>query len=297
MAAMSASAEEIVNEFLRRIVVDVDGACELVADDIEYDNVPAGKSIGPDGVKAVFAMMADGVDEMEFVVHRQIAAGDTVANERTDRFRRGDTWVDLPVAGFFVVGDDGKITLWRDYFDLATFTSQISVGTSGLDGSVLAPAPRSGASGLSEALACYIRHPRREPNMKVALITGGSRGLGRALAERLAHDGWAVVLDARDATALEATAALLRQSGTTVLALPGDVTDPGHRAELVAAARQLGGHRPAGEQRQRARPVTAAVAGRVSARTRSRRCCGPTSLRRSRWRRRRSPCCVPGPRS
>ncbi len=128
MAAMSASAEEIVNEFLRRIVVDVEGACELVADDIEYDNVPAGKSTGPDGVKAVFAMMSSGVEEMEFVVHRQLAAGDTVANERTDRFRRGDTWVELPVAGFFVVGDDGKITLWRDYFDLATFTNQISVG-------------------------------------------------------------------------------------------------------------------------------------------------------------------------
>jgi len=129
MSAMSASAEEIVNEFLARVVVDVDAACELVADDIEYDNVPAGKSVGPDGVKAVFAMMSNGVEEMEFVVHRQLAVGDTVMNERTDRFRYGSsTWVDLPVAGLFVVGDDGKITLWRDYFDLATFMNQVPSG-------------------------------------------------------------------------------------------------------------------------------------------------------------------------
>jgi NAD(P)-dependent dehydrogenase (short-subunit alcohol dehydrogenase family) len=77
--------------------------------------------------------------------------------------------------------------------------------------------------------------------MKVALITGASRGLGQALAARLAADGWALVLDARGADDLAATAAAMRRTGAVVHALPGDVTSPGHRAELVAAAGELGG--------------------------------------------------------
>ena len=74
--------------------------------------------------------------------------------------------------------------------------------------------------------------------MAVAVVTGASRGLGRALALALAAQGWSLVLDARGAEALGAVAAEL---DGPVVALPGDVADPAHRAELVAAARGLGG--------------------------------------------------------
>ncbi|KOV65196.1 short-chain dehydrogenase [Streptomyces sp. AS58] len=77
--------------------------------------------------------------------------------------------------------------------------------------------------------------------MPVAIITGASRGLGRALAEALAARGWDLVLDARGAEALRETAAALSAHGTRVEALPGDVTDAAHRAGLVAAAWKLGG--------------------------------------------------------
>ncbi|MFF8881633.1 SDR family NAD(P)-dependent oxidoreductase [Streptomyces flaveolus] len=77
--------------------------------------------------------------------------------------------------------------------------------------------------------------------MPVAIITGASKGLGRALAEALAERGWNLVLDARTPEVLEGTAAALASYGTRVTALPGDVTDAGHRAELVAAAWRLGG--------------------------------------------------------
>ncbi len=74
----------------------------------------------------------------------------------------------------------------------------------------------------------------------VALITGASRGLGLALARALADDGWALILDARGAEALdEARTALATQ--TTVVAIPGDLTDPAHRAMLADAARHAGG--------------------------------------------------------
>ncbi|GAA2289955.1 SDR family oxidoreductase [Streptomyces kunmingensis] len=77
--------------------------------------------------------------------------------------------------------------------------------------------------------------------MAVAIITGASRGLGRALATALAERGWDLVLDARSAQPLEEVAAALRKGGGTVRALPGDVSDGGHRVELIAAAWELGG--------------------------------------------------------
>jgi NAD(P)-dependent dehydrogenase (short-subunit alcohol dehydrogenase family) len=77
--------------------------------------------------------------------------------------------------------------------------------------------------------------------MPVAIITGASKGLGRALAEALAGRGWDLVLDARGAEALADTAGAVSAHGTRVAALPGDVTDAAHRSELVAAAWRLGG--------------------------------------------------------
>ena len=78
--------------------------------------------------------------------------------------------------------------------------------------------------------------------MPVGIVTGASKGLGRALAAALAGRGWDLVLDARSPGPLLAAAAELRAAGGgRVVALPGDVTDPAHRTELVAAARGLGG--------------------------------------------------------
>ncbi|MGI8686968.1 MAG: SDR family NAD(P)-dependent oxidoreductase [Thermomicrobiales bacterium] len=74
----------------------------------------------------------------------------------------------------------------------------------------------------------------------VALITGASRGLGLALARALADDNWTLILDARGADALEIARAELARK-TTVVAIPGDVTDPTHRAMLADAVRRAGG--------------------------------------------------------
>jgi len=79
----------------------------------------------------------------------------------------------------------------------------------------------------------------------VAVVTGASRGLGRAVAGALAAAGYAVIIDARDCLALKASAAAIRSRHDlplrSVLAVPGDLTDPAHRAELAAAAAELGG--------------------------------------------------------
>ncbi len=74
--------------------------------------------------------------------------------------------------------------------------------------------------------------------MPVAVITGASRGLGRALAAGLIDRGWEVIADARDADRLKAAGTAL---GARARPVPGDVRDPRHRADLVRAAAQLGG--------------------------------------------------------
>src|SRR4249919_316417 len=74
---------------------------------------------------------------------------------------------------------------------------------------------------------------------RVALITGGSQGLGSALASGLAERGWALVLDARRSDRLDAVAAELA-TRTGVVAIAGDVTDAAHREKLVEAVRELG---------------------------------------------------------
>ena len=125
------TAEEIVNEFTARITkLDFDGAFELVAPDIEYDNVPIGKVEGPDGIRSVFAQLdAMGVDAMEWIVHRQVASDTTRAQRAHGQVRRRRQVGGVDVAGIFEVRD-GKITLWRDYFDMNAMTNAITELTS-----------------------------------------------------------------------------------------------------------------------------------------------------------------------
>jgi NAD(P)-dependent dehydrogenase (short-subunit alcohol dehydrogenase family) len=71
--------------------------------------------------------------------------------------------------------------------------------------------------------------------MPTAILTGASRGLGLALARALADRGWRLVIDAREGGTLNEVATELAAK-TDVAALAGDVTDPEHRASLIAAA-------------------------------------------------------------
>jgi NAD(P)-dependent dehydrogenase (short-subunit alcohol dehydrogenase family) len=79
-----------------------------------------------------------------------------------------------------------------------------------------------------------------EHSSRTALITGASRGLGLALARRLARDGWTLIIDARGAEALEAARIELAELSRAI-AIPGDVADEEHRRSLVEAVRDASG--------------------------------------------------------
>jgi limonene-1,2-epoxide hydrolase len=117
----TSSAADVVGAFIAAIEArDLDKALTYVTDDVEYDNVPMNAVQGPEGIRTVLGPFMERATGVEFVVHHQAAEGDVVMNERTDRFELKGRWIEAKVAGLFVVRD-GKIALWRDYFDLAQF--------------------------------------------------------------------------------------------------------------------------------------------------------------------------------
>ena len=73
----------------------------------------------------------------------------------------------------------------------------------------------------------------------VAIVTGGSKGLGKEVARELVARGLYVIVDGRDGRLLETAAKELRQDGE-LITIAGDVSDKEHAHALIAAARKLG---------------------------------------------------------
>jgi limonene-1,2-epoxide hydrolase len=105
---------------------DIEAILAVLADDVVYENVPMSVMNGHDEVRAMLGPFAEMAEKVEWEVLEQVESGDVVMNERVDRFwLEGGHTVELRVAGVFKVRD-GKITLWRDYFDLGEFNSQMA---------------------------------------------------------------------------------------------------------------------------------------------------------------------------
>jgi len=111
---------EVVRAFLAAMEkLDYDAALTWVAEDCEYTNMPMATVRGPAGVRGVLEPFFAPTRENEFIVKNIVADGPLVFVERLDRHRLAKGWAELPVVGVFSV-HDGRITAWREYFDLAT---------------------------------------------------------------------------------------------------------------------------------------------------------------------------------
>jgi limonene-1,2-epoxide hydrolase len=76
---------------------------------------------GREALVAALEEFVKGVDEMAVEIHRQTVTGNVVMNERTDKFRIGDAWAALPIVGVLELDGDGRIALYREYFDAGMF--------------------------------------------------------------------------------------------------------------------------------------------------------------------------------
>ncbi len=78
----------------------------------------------------------------------------------------------------------------------------------------------------------------RDAPRKVAMITGGGTGIGRAIGELLAEDGYDLVIASRSPQHLAEGAETLRELGARVLSVPTDVRDPGQVDRLFERVRE-----------------------------------------------------------
>ncbi len=123
---MSASDENRIRDFCaawsRR---DIDELLEYFTDDAVYHNIPVEPVQGKAAIRGILAMFVPPANEIEFEMRNLASAGSIVFTERVDRFLVGEKRIALPVAGVFELRG-GKISAWRDYFDMQSYQKQIA---------------------------------------------------------------------------------------------------------------------------------------------------------------------------
>ena len=113
--------ERLIREFLGAWSrLDPTELASYFADDGVYHNMPAAPVAGREQVEALIRGFSASWTETTWDLRHVLCAGDVVIAERVDRTRAGDKSVDLPCVGVFEL-EDGKIKVWRDYFDFGTY--------------------------------------------------------------------------------------------------------------------------------------------------------------------------------
>ena len=118
----SATPDEVVRSFCDAWSRgDIDELMSYFAPDATYHNMPMDAATGLEAIRTVIEGFMAMAASIEFEIVAQVAAGSTVMNERIDTIVVGDNTVALPVAGSFEITGDGRISAWRDYFDMGQF--------------------------------------------------------------------------------------------------------------------------------------------------------------------------------
>jgi limonene-1,2-epoxide hydrolase len=109
---------------------NIDRIMAFFTDDAVYVNVPIEPpNRGKEAIRKAIDSFAGMASAIEFRVHHQAETPQgAVLNERTDRFKLGEKWIELPVMGIFELRGD-KISAWRDYFDIQMWMKQMPQGS------------------------------------------------------------------------------------------------------------------------------------------------------------------------
>ncbi len=121
-----ADNESIIRSFIEAgSRLDPAELASYFAEDGVYYNMPAQPVGGRENVEKMIAGFTAAWTETDWEIVNVVAAGDLVVAERVDRTRAGDKSVDLPCVGIFEL-ENGKIKIWRDYFDMGTYAKSMS---------------------------------------------------------------------------------------------------------------------------------------------------------------------------
>lgn len=119
--------EEIVLQFCQAVTrANVQELAGFFTDDAVYHNIPLAPVTGRAAIEATLAQFLQPGAAAEFEIRSIATRGASVLTERVDRFVLNGKPVELPVMGTFEVAPDGKISAWRDYFDMAQLMNQVA---------------------------------------------------------------------------------------------------------------------------------------------------------------------------
>jgi limonene-1,2-epoxide hydrolase len=125
---MAVNCEKIVNDlFAAWTRLNLDEVMSYFADDAVWDNVPMAPAKGRAAIREMTQGFMKDASAFTAKILKSVHDGNTVFNERVDTIvMKSGKKADVPVAGMFEFNDAGKIKVWRDYFDLGTFTKQLA---------------------------------------------------------------------------------------------------------------------------------------------------------------------------
>lgn len=119
--------EEVVRTFCKAVQrCDPKELAGFFAVDAVYHNIPISAVTGRAEIEATLAQFISPGATCEFEIKGLAANGNLVLTERVDRFAMNGKEIEIPVMGAFEVTADGKISAWRDYFDMQQFMSQMN---------------------------------------------------------------------------------------------------------------------------------------------------------------------------
>lgn len=104
---------------------DLEELLGYFAEGAVYHNIPLAPAEGRDAIETTLKQFLDPEGEAEFAIRHLAVSGNAVLTERLDRLTLQGKRVEIPVMGTFELDDDGRITAWRDYFDMAMLTKQL----------------------------------------------------------------------------------------------------------------------------------------------------------------------------
>jgi len=105
--------------------LDADELASYFTEDGTYHNIPSSAVQGRDNIQQFITGFIRPWESTDWEIVSLLAEGDVVMVERLDKTVVAGSAVNLPCFGYFEL-EDGKIKMWRDYFDLATYTSALT---------------------------------------------------------------------------------------------------------------------------------------------------------------------------